>query len=153
MGSAGWVNNQGLGVTDIGEVGKEVQTVDEGNSCLTSALNFEREYSTSTFGVQVAGKRMICVVREVWVSYSGHGVMIVEKLDHCAGIGDMLFHAHTQRFHTLEYVEGAGGALAGSKVPQSLFSSARDKCSWAEFFGKYEVVEALVGLRQLRKFT
>ena len=37
---------------------------------------------------------MIRVAREVWVSYSGHGVMTVEKLDHCAGVGDMLFHAH-----------------------------------------------------------
>jgi hypothetical protein len=41
--------------------------------------------------------------------------MVVEKLDHCAGIGDMLFHAHTKRFHTLKYVEGACRALAGSE--------------------------------------
>jgi hypothetical protein len=153
MGSAGWVNDQGLGVTDIGEVGKEVQTVDEGNPCLSSALNFERKYSTGAFGVQLARKRVIRMAGKIWMSHSGYGVMVVEKLDHCAGIGDMLFHAHTKRFHTLKYVEGAGRALAGSKISQSFLSSARDKRSRAKLLGEHKIVKALIGLRKLREFT
>ena len=50
VGRAGWVNGQALGVTDVGDVAKELQVVDEVLACCLTALDAKAEDRARALG-------------------------------------------------------------------------------------------------------
>ena len=79
--------------------------------------------------------------------------MAIEKGHDPARVLDMARHADRQALHTLEDVEGVGGAHARPEIPQALGPRARDEGRRPELLGEIDAVIAEIGLGQRRELA
>ena len=115
MGRRGGMDDQRLGVSDVGEMRKELQCLDELRACLAASLQFEAEDCAGPLRQQAFRELVVGMGREFGPQDTADCIVSGEEGDDGAGILDMARHAQRQGFHTLEQVEGVGRAHAGAK--------------------------------------
>lgn len=77
MSGAGGVDDQGLGIRHIGQVGEQLQTFDELLAACKTSLNPKGEDGARPLGAVLLGQRMIRAVRQAGVVNSAYLLMII----------------------------------------------------------------------------
>ena len=114
------MNDQGLGVTDIGEVREDPEAFDEPAARFSPTLDTEGQDRPATVRQELRRSLVIRVVRQFRIADPGHLVPPVKELHHLSGVLDVSLHADRQGFGTLQDVEGVLGGQRGPEVTQPL---------------------------------
>jgi len=118
MGRGGRVNRQRLGVTKVGNVGEQLERVDELCSRFCSTFN-SKDNNASTFAAEVflvfGEFRIVLEPGEADPFDAG---VTLEMFGDCEGVFAVAFHAERQGFDALEKLPGIVGRDAGSEVAE-----------------------------------
>jgi len=118
MRGGGRVDGKAFGITDIGQVAKELLTVYEGFACFKAALDTEAnqgpEAVMHVFFCQFVGG----VRSETRIDYPVHIFVIFKVFCHCHCIVTVAFHSESKGFNTLDDLEAVERRYAGPHVPQ-----------------------------------
>ena len=106
MGRRGRVDDQRLGVADIGQVRQEFDAVDELLTGCSTALDAESEDGTGAFRQVFACQFMVAVVFQPGVIDPGDFRVILQVAGDGQGIGSMPVHAQRQGLDALQQQEG-----------------------------------------------
>ncbi len=153
MRRAGGMDHQRLGVADIGEMGDQLQAVDEAPAGGAAALDAEADDRASAARQQAPGQRVVGMARQLRMEHPGDGVGFGQEVEHAARVGHVLRHAQRQGLDPLEKLEGVGRAHAGAEIAQALGAGAHDEGLRPELRGEIDAVIAGIGLAQGRELA
>ena len=92
------------------------------------------------------GQRVIRVRDQFGIGNRFHCRVRDQEFHHLARIGDMLFHAQRQRFHSLQDGERVVRTHCRAEVAQAFAPGAQRERRDARFFREHHAVEAVVRL-------
>ena len=147
------VHEQGLGVTDVGDVAGQPGAVDQGLTGFKTALDPEHDHRSRALGQLTLGDFVVAVVGHVRVPDPGDGFVVGEEVEHGAGVGNVPLHAQRQRLHALDQVKRALRGQHGAEVAQALGAGAGDEGRGAEVLGVGHARVAGIGLGQGRELV
>ena len=146
MGGAGGVDDEALGVADVGEVGEQAHAADEVLAGLAAAIEVEAEHGAGAAGEVLRHEPVVFRASEARVAYLGHVAAPGQPLGDGAGVADVAVHAQPQRLDPLQEQEGVERAHGAAQVPQRFGAQLHQVAIGAE--GLVEG-EAVIGRRRL----
>ena len=153
MGGRGRVDNQGFGVSHVGQVAQELRVLDEFDPGFHTAFHPETQDRPRAFGQVLPGEFMVFIVFEAGVFHPGDRVMPGKILRHLQGIFAMAVHAHRQGFQPLQEQEGIERAQAGTQRAQDFTARLHGVTEIAERFIEAHAVIALGRFGHAGEFT
>ena len=145
------MDDKGLRIADVGEVGKNLEPFDELATCLPSSFHSEGQDRPAPVGHQLLCSIVIGMVGELRIGDPLHLAPSVQELDHFPGVLDMLLHPDRQSFRTLQDVERVLGREGGAEVTQTFHPGPDDEGLGTELLGEPETVVTRVGLGESRE--
>ena len=127
MGGRGRVDDQGLGVADIGQVAGQLDMVDKGLRRLRAAANAKIQHRAKTVAQILLGLGVVGAVFQAVVLHPGHLRMRAQPLRQRQGVVHMALHAQRQGFHALQQLERIERRQAGADVAQAFHPGADGK--------------------------
>ena len=122
------VNDQGLGVSDIGQMGQQLDIVDNADALFKSTDNLKSQNSTEGSLPEVLlGRFVVRVVLQTRVNDVGDALILLQPLCKLQGVAAVALHAQGERFEALQCEECTKGRQAGAEVTQTLHASAEDE--------------------------
>ena len=136
------MDRQRLAVAHIGQVGDELEVVNDLGARVVAALDAEGEDAA-----EAAGEVLLCeLVRgvrfETEVGHPGDVVVALEPFRQCEGVLRVALGAETERFEAEDELLCGEGAHAGAHVAHNLQSALYDEGDGAEVVVELEAVEA-----------
>src|SRR3984893_17970292 len=153
MGGAGGMNDQRLGVADIGEVADQPQALDEFLAGRPAALDSEAYDRPRAARQQSPGQRMIRMGFQRRMQNPVYRLVRGQEFQNRVGIRDMAVHADAEGLYTLQQLKGIGRREAGAEVAQALGARPHDERRWAELLVENDAVITGIWLGQHRKFS
>ena len=98
------MDDQGLGVSDIGKVGKELQSLDELRAGFAAPLEFETEDCAWPLRQEAFRELVVGMGREFGPQDAADGIVVGKEGDDGTGVLDMARHAQWKGLHALEQV-------------------------------------------------
>ena len=150
VGGGPGVDGKGLGVTDVGEVGDELEAVDNlGAGSAGAGLDAEGE-DTAVAALEVLlGHLVRDVVLEAGVRHPADVLALLEPLGEGQGVLGVALGAEREGLDTEEELLGGEGVQAGTEVTEDLDADADDEGDGAEGLPELEAVVALSRLDHL----
>ena len=153
------VDDESLGVTDVGEVRRELDIVDELASSRDATLDAEREDSAIGARAEVLFRSLVRRMGlEARVRHPLDELVILQPLRQLIGVLGVRCAAERKRLQTLQQQEGAKGVCASAQITQRNHASAKDECEvalewsfWAKDCVKVEAVVSFARLVQKRE--
>lgn len=106
------MNHQGLGVPYVGQVGENVQVVDEVSGCLEAVLQFDGEDGACALGQVFLLELMVRRGFEARIVDFSHLRMFFKEFSQLLGVGYVTFYAERQGFQALDEEPGGNGEMA-----------------------------------------
>src|SRR5882757_2187609 len=119
MRRRGRMDDQALGVADIGHVREEVDAVDDLDAGFVTALDAEGEDRTRALGQVLSGERIVLVRFQAGIVHPRHGGMLLEKFGHFLRVAAMTLHAQPQRLDAQHGDPGVEWRLRGAEIAQA----------------------------------
>ncbi len=143
MGGGGRVDHQGLGITDVGQVGGQFDLLDEPLASLVTAFDTEGEHGPGALGdvlldEGIVGRR---------VAHPVHRGMRGQKPGHGPCVLDMPLHPQWKRLEAEQEEKGVEGRQRRSDISQQLCAGLGQKRVFAEVLPELEPV---IGRRRFR---
>src|SRR4051812_17876872 len=113
------VDYEALGVAEVGEVGEDLDGVDQLRAGVAPSLDAEGDDGALAIGKVLVGELLIRAAGEAGVFHPGDGGVFLEPLGDRERVAAVLLHAELQRFDALDEKEGVEGADARAKVAQA----------------------------------
>lgn len=148
MCGAPGVNGKGLGITNVGQVGDELEAVDNLASS-TTALDAEAQDTTEASLEVLLGRLVVGVALESGVRNPADVGAGLEVLCEGKGVLSVAFSTQAQGLSAEEELLSSKGVKGGTKVTEDLDSGADDKGGGAESLVELEAVVAGRGLVEL----
>ena len=112
--------DQGLGITDIGQVRRQLHIFYECFSGISASFHTEADNRARTFGQVFLGQRMASVLRKIWMNNPHHLLVILQKLEQFTGIFQVPVHSQRQGFNALQQQERVHQTHRESEIPHCL---------------------------------
>jgi hypothetical protein len=151
VGGGGGVDNEGLRITNVRQVGSQLQAVNNGNTSLFAALNTEREHTTESALEVLLGQLVAGVALETRVGHPRNALVLLEPPGQSQRVGGVALNAQAEGLETLDQLEGAEGVQAAADVTQDLDTHADRERDGAEGLVELQAVVSLGGLVELRE--
>ena len=143
------VDSQGLGVTNVGQVGNQLEAVDNLATSGTATLDAEAE-DTAKAALQVLLRKLVRgVVGQARVGHPADVRALLEELGQGQCVGGVPLSTQAQGLDTEEQLLGSEGVQAGAQVSEDLDTDSDDEGDSAEGLPELEPVVALRGLDHL----
>mgnify|MGYP006894003115 CR=1 FL=1 len=102
MGGGGWVNDEGLGVSDVGDVGEELEGLDTLLTLLDATLDADDDHG-ATLAVEVLLVELIAlVILEARVPHPCHAWVLLEMLGAGESVAAVTLHAKRESLDALK---------------------------------------------------
>ena len=151
VGRAGRVDDQRLGVADVGQVREQLQPLDEAPAGLEAAPDAEGEDRAGAFGQVALGQCAVGAVRQRRVVDPGDSRVRVQECGHRPRVGDVALHAQPERLQPLQEQERVERAERRAEIAQPFDARLHDVGEVAEGLVEADAVVALARLQQLRE--
>lgn len=151
VGGGPGVDGEGLGVADVGEVGDELEAVDDLAAGGAAALDAEAQDAAEAALEVALGDGMAAVALETRVRDPADVGRGVEVAGEGEGVLGVALGAQRERLDADEELLGGEGVEAGAEVAQDLDPRPDDEGDGAERLPELEPVVALGGLDHLRE--
>ena len=145
----GGVDDQRLGVADVGQQGEQLDGVDELLARFEAALDAEGDQRALAVGHVLLGAVVVLAGLEAGVVDPLDAGVRFEMLGHGEGVLGVALHAQVQRLEALQKQEGVERREGGAGIAQALDAGLEDEGERAEGFGVGEAVVGGVGLDEL----
>jgi hypothetical protein len=142
------VDGKGLGITDVGKVGDELEAVDN-LAASTAALDAEAEDTTEASLEVLLGRLVVGMALKSGVRNPADVGAGLEVLCEGQGVLGVALSAQAQGLSAEEELLSSKGVEGGTKITEDLDSGADDKGGGAESLVELEAVVAGRGLVEL----
>ena len=149
MGGGPRVDGQRLGVADVGQVGDELEAVDNLAAGRAAALDAEAQHAAEAALEVLLGRLVRLVAREAGVRHPRDVGAFLEVLRERERVLGVPLGAERQRLEADQQLLGAEGVEARAQVAQHLDAGADSKGDGAERVPELEPVVAVRGLDHL----
>ena len=109
VGGGGGVDDEALGVADVGEEAEELDVVDESDTLGAAALDAEDDHAAGAVGEVLLGEGVGGVGGESGIADPGDLRMVAEILGDLEGVGAVALHAEGKGLDALEEDPGGVG--------------------------------------------
>jgi hypothetical protein len=145
------LDSQGLCVTDVGQVGDELEAIHNLAAGRAPALDAEAEDAAKAPLQQALGRLMVRVALEAWVRDPGDVGAGLEVARQGEGVLGVALGAQAERLDAEQQLLGGERVERGAQVAQDLDAGADDEGDGAERVPELEPVVALGRLDKLRE--
>lgn len=151
VGGASGVDDQGLCVTDVGQVGRKLEVVDERGTLGGVTLDTEAEHTSETVLEVLLRERVRRMRGKTWVRDPGDARVGLEPLGEGECVVDVALHTQREGLETLEEEERAEWVEGGAEVAEEHDADVDGKGDCAKSVPELEAVVSLRGLGELRE--
>lgn len=146
------MDDEGLSITDVGQVGSQLEAVDDLSTNGWSSLDTERQ-DTSESSLEVLLGELVRWVRlKTWVGNPGDLWVGLEPLGEGEGVLDVTLDTEWEGLETDDEVEGTEWVEGGSEITENLNTDTDGEGDWAESLPELESVVTLSWLDELWEF-
>ncbi|KAB8760612.1 hypothetical protein FH972_026604 [Carpinus fangiana] len=149
VGGGPGVDGQTLGVADVGQVGDELEAVDDLRAGGLAALDAKGEHAAEAAGEVLLGQGVRGVRLEAGVRDPRDVLVLLEPLGQGDGVAGVALAAQAERLGAEQQLLGGEGVQGGAQVAQDLDAHADGKGDRAKGVPELEAVVALAGLDKL----
>jgi len=153
VGGGGWVDDQGFGVADVGQVAHESGRVDKGFAGGDAALDAEGQYRAGAFGHIALHQAIVRIVLKPRVIDPANPRVRLEVLGHRQSVQAVAIHSHRQGLDALQKLQGIEGAQAGAEGAHDFATGPHGEAEIAEGLKEAHPVVALRRFRHAGEFS
>ena len=146
VGGGGWVNSQGFGVANVGDVGVEFERLDEFFAGFGSAFDAKDDHGASFASEVLFVLGELGVVFEAWEAHPVDEFVSGEVVRDGGGVFAMAFHAKMKSFDSLQKHPGVVWRETSAEIAHGHSAHAEDEREWREHVGEIVApTESVVG--------
>ena len=150
VGRGGWVNGEGFGVSEIGDVGEELESVDELCSGVCSAFDSKDDYAATLAAKVFFVFSELGVVRQAREADPFDVGVVLEVFGDGEGVFAVAIHAKGEGFDSLKELPGVVRGDTGTEVSKGDGAHAEDVGEGGEHVWKVvSPAEAVIGAIRL----
>src|SRR3974390_2777972 len=121
------MDNQALGVADVGQVREEFSRIDKALSGLQAALDTEADDAAESIFEIFGSQLVIGILSQAGIGDPRDERMFLEEFSNRQGVFRMLTLAQGKGFEALQELEGVERAHAGAQITQQLHARLEDE--------------------------
>lgn len=144
------MNDQGLGVAYIGQIGENFQVIDEVSGCLESVLQFDGEDGACAFRQVFLLEFMVGRGFQARIVDLCHFRMFFQEFRQFLGVGHVTFYAERQCFQPLDEEPGRNRRNGCAGIAEDFGTNAGNKACPRDVGGKIDAMVGCVGIGKMR---
>src|SRR5262245_35652987 len=106
MSGGGRMNYEALGVADVGQMGEQLDRIDEFSSCIESTFDAESQNTAKPTFEVFRGHRIIGVLWQARISDPSYEWVFLQEFGNGESVLRVTFLSQWQRFQALQELEG-----------------------------------------------